>query len=949
MASSAPKSQQDMVPTTAPVESPWSRTVEEVLAELEVSPEQGLDQREAAHRLLAYGPNQLREAKRASVWEITVRQFKSLIVGLLVAAAAVSFLFHEYIEGLAIVVVLVINAVLGFVSELRALRSMEALRQLGRVQVRVRRDSELVEIGAETLVPGDIVWLEGGDMIAADLRLVESSKLQVDESILTGESLPVMKRSEPLSVDAPLVDRQNMLFKGTASTRGSATAVVVATGMATALGQIAQLVEEAEEETTPLERRLSELGTRLIGITLAIAALTTIAGILSGKEIFLMVETGIALAVAAIPEGLPIVATMALARGMWRMARRNALINRLSAVETLGATSLVMTDKTGTLTENQMTVRRFALATGSVEVSGEGLSSHGQFSVDGEVVDPQQTPGLREALRVAVLCNNASVRSAAGDDGEWDKRAAGGLPDGGDKLDEGDELTGVGDPLEVALLVAGLKAGIDRTVLAAELPEDQEEAFDSVTKMMATYHRLGGAGVVDGLRGGEAAGYLVVVKGAAEEVLDACTSLLVGDTAQPMSNEEKQGWLRRNEKMARDGLRVLAMAQKKVASLEQRPYESLTFVALVGLLDPPRKEVRSAIAACRQAGMRVVMVTGDQPATAENIAEAIGLVIEGEGDVLVGRDLGDIEELPAERQHELLGVDIFARVDPKQKLDLIALHQAAGSVVAMTGDGVNDAPALKKADIGVAMGLGGTQVAQEASDMVLTDDSFSSIVAAVQQGRIIFGNIRKFVFYLLSCNVSEIMIIGGAAAAKVPLPILPLQILFLNLVTDVFPALALAMGEGDPKVMEKPPRDAREPLLTRRHWLGIGGFGLLITIAVLAALGLALRALGFDTERAVTVSFLTLAVAQLWHVFNLREIGSTLTRNEIVHNRWIWGALAICALLLLAAIYLPGFSSVLHTVDPGLAGWAVVLAMSLAPTLAGQIWIAIASDRPGAN
>jgi Ca2+-transporting ATPase len=915
------------------VESPWCRPAEEILAELEVSAEQGLGRREAERRLLAYGPNQLRETRRASVWEITLRQFKSLIVGLLVAAAAVSFLFHEYIEGLAIVVVLLINAVLGLVSELRALRSMEALRQLGRVQVRVRRENSLIEIGAEDLVPGDIVWLEGGDMIAADLRLVEASKLEVDESILTGESLPVSKKVEPLSADTPLVDRQNMLFKGTATTRGSATGVVVATGMATALGQIAQLVEEAEEETTPLERRLGELGTRLIGITLAIAALTTIAGILSGKEVFLMVETGIALAVAAIPEGLPIVATLALARGMWRMARRNALINRLSAVETLGATSLILTDKTGTLTENQMTVRRFALATGDVEVSGEGLSSRGQFSLDGNVVEGWRTPGLREALRISVLCNNAAIRAPAS--GEED-------------------LAGIGDPLEIALLVAGLKAGIDRPALAADFPEEQEEAFDSVTKMMATYHRLDSAAaagsptdhaVQEGPPDGNPGSYLVVVKGAAEEVLDACSSLLVGDTTQPMSAGEKQGWLRRNEQMARDGLRVLAMAQKQVASLSQRPYEDLTFVGLVGLLDPPRNEVRSAIAACRQAGMRVVMVTGDQPATAENIAEAIGLVAEGEHEVLVGRDLGDIEKLPQERQRELLEADIFARVDPKQKLDLIALHQAAGSVVAMTGDGVNDAPALKKADIGVAMGLGGTQVAQEASDMVLTDDSFSSIVAAVQQGRIIFGNIRKFVVYLLSCNVSEILIIGGAAAVEVPLPILPLQILFLNLVTDVFPALALAMGEGDPGVMQQPPRDAREPVLTRRHWLGIGGFGLLITIAVLVSLGWAIRGLGFATERAVTVSFLTLAVAQLWHVFNLREIGSTLTRNEIVRNPWIWGALVLCALLLLAAIYLPGFSTVLRTVDPGLAGWGVVLTMSLAPTLVGQIWLAIASRR----
>jgi Ca2+-transporting ATPase len=854
----------------------------------------GLTSAEARGRLERFGPNTLRAAKRRSVWLIIAGQFKSLIVALLAGAALLSFAFGEWLEGIAIIAVIVINAGIGFLTELRAVRSMEALSRLGSVKTRVRRDGGITEVPAENLVPGDAVLLEGGDIVTADIRLVSASKLQADESALTGESLPVSKGTEPVGADAPLAERSDMLYKGTAVTRGMAEGLVVATGMQTELGNITTLVEEAEEEATPLEERLDQLAHRLIWVTLAIAALITAAGILTGKKFFLMIETGIALAVAAIPEGLPIVATIALARGMWRMARRNAVINRLSAVETLGATTVIFTDKTGTLTENRMTVTSIVLDSGEVTVHGE--SGPEAFTREGRVVDTSADAVLTDALLVAALCNNASLH--------------------------GEEP--VGDPLEVALLVAAAKAGIDRMELEARMPEVREEAFDSDVKMMATVNETD-------------AGYRYAIKGAPEAVLAGCTAVLTAEGARPLDMETKRLWLERNDGMAEKGLRVIALATKTGRSKEDAPYENLSFIGLVGLLDPERSDVRESIERCGGAGIRVIMVTGDQAVTARNIGVSVGLVDEGKAQVVPGGDLENIEALAEGERMRFIEAPIFARVSPKQKLDLISIHQEDGAIVAMTGDGVNDAPALKKADIGVAMGRRGTQVAREAADMVLKDDAFSTIVTAVEQGRIIFGNIRKSILFLLSCNVSEVMIVALASLANAPLPILPLQILFLNLVTDVFPALALAVGEGEPGIMKKPPRDTREPVLTRGHWVEIGWYGFAITVAVLVAFGLSLAYFRWGEARAVTVAFLTLAFAQLWHIFNMREGGSGFIRNEVTRNPFAWGSLALCTGLLLMAVYVPGLSAVLRVTDPGTEGWILIVAMSLAPWAAGQL------------
>jgi Ca2+-transporting ATPase len=902
------------------MKQPWTKSAEEVLGELDVSAEQGLSSSEVEKRREEHGWNRLSSAERRSVWQILLEQFKSLIVLLLVVAAVLSFAFGDWIEGLAVVIVIFINAAIGFVTELRAVRSMEALQDMGSVEAKVRREGQVHEVGAKKLVPGDIVLFRGGDIVTADLRLLEASKLQANESALTGESVPVGKRMDVLDAETPLAERANMLFKGTAVTRGNGEGVVVATGMETELGKISSLVEEAEEEITPLEKRLDRLGHNLIWVTLGLAVLVALSGIISGKDIRLMLETAVALAVASVPEGLPIVATVALARGMYRMAQRNALVNRLSAVETLGATNVILTDKTGTLTENQMTVSRLVLASGPIQVSGEGLEIEGEFQAASEAeasetqVDPTNHEALRQALRVGMLCNNASLNQQSSSE----------TPEA------------VGDPMEVALLVAGAKAGMQRDDVLNRMPEVREVAFDPEVKMMATFHE-------DAQSSNGSENYYVAVKGSPEAVLEVCSHIFKdgsGDSAfraKELGDEDRQHWLEQNDAMAEKGLRVLALAMKKTEDSEEDPYTALTFLGLIGLLDPPREEVRGSIETCKKAGVRVVMATGDQPVTARNIAHAVGLTENTQVDVVRGQDFGEIEDMDKEAQERLLKTDIFARVSPAQKLDLIALHQDAGAIVAMTGDGVNDAPALKKADIGVAMGQRGTQVAREAADMVLEDDAFSSIVAAIEQGRAIFNNIRKFVLYLLSCNISEVLVVALASVINMPLPIRPLQILFLNLVTDVFPALALGVGEGDPHIMQRPPRDPDEPIMTRYHWMLLGGYGMLITASVLGALALALTWLKLDTDRAVTISFLTLASAQLWHVFNMRDRGSDFFNNGIVRNPYIWGAVGLCIGLLLLAVYMPFLADLLSIARLNAKEWILALGMALIPWAVGQL------------
>jgi Ca2+-transporting ATPase len=569
---------------------------------------------------------------------------------------------------------------------------------------------------------------------------------------------------------------------------------------------------------------------------------------------------------------------------MWRMARQNALIERLSAVETLGATTVILTDKTGTLTENRMTVRRVWVPSGEIDTGDMVSGSAG----DAETIPLRDDPQLRCLLEIAVLCNDASLGHTADEDS--------------------------GDPMERALLRAGRLAGLERSALRRSSPPVHKHAFDAAAKMMATVHRRGDH-------------YFFAVKGAPEAVLASAKHVVSDDGKLAMDETARSEWLQRVEHLGHHGLRVLACAMKDAASPDVPPFENLTFVGLIGLEDPARADVPHAIRACRQAGIRVVMVTGDHAVTARSIGRAVGLgdiaprVVEG----------ADLARLASADRGELLQANIFARVSPAEKLELVRAYQAAGEIVAMTGDGVNDAPALKRADIGVAMGLRGTDVAREAAAMILLDDSFPTIVTAIHEGRVIFGNIRRFVAYLLSCNLSEIMVVGLAILSTLPLPILPLQILYLNLVTDVFPAFALAMGEGEGNVMQRPPRDPREPILGRAQWIAIVMQGITLTAGAFGALMLSHLWLGLDERSVVTVTFLTLAFAQLWHVFNMRDPDSPLIRNEVTRNPWVWGSLLLCTVLLVTPAYLPPLAHVLHLVQPDLGMWIVILVASLAP------------------
>ncbi|WP_290891687.1 HAD-IC family P-type ATPase [Hoeflea sp.] len=887
------------------LEDAHARTVEDIAAHFGTDAARGLDPAQAAERLKSHGPNRLRRQKTRSILSILAHQFQSVLVWLLAAAALMSFALGEFAEGGAIFVVLILNGGIGFFTEISAARSMEALMRIADVKTRVRRGGQARMIDAHGLVPGDVVILDAGDVVTADLRIVKASNLQADESVLTGESLPVTKSADAVSGDAVLGDRFSMAFKGTAITQGSGEALVVATGMDTEIGRISNLVQTAESEAAPLERRLDLLGHRLVWLTLGLAALTIGAGILRGHDLVAMIQTGVALAVAAVPEGLPVVATLSLARGMWRMSQRNAVITRLSSVETLGATTVILTDKTGTLTENRMTAVRYLLDGHDARLEGRDGERHFINAAAGTRLDPAADEALMWAIRVGGLCTNA-------------------------ELGDGSKEGRTGDPMELALLQAVGTAGLMHADLLETYPEIREHAFDPVAKMMATVH-------ADGDR------YLIAVKGAPESVIDSAAQVMGQSGTHPLDEAARRRWKMRSSKAAQEGLRLLGLAMKHSRQDDAGPYTGLTLVGLVCLADPVREDVPPAIAASRAAGVRVIMLTGDHAGTAAAIAREAGL---GDGDLTVieGSELAgiDADTVSDQVRERVLGADVFARVAPETKLTLVSIYQQAGHVVAMTGDGVNDAPALKKADIGIAMGKRGTQVAQEAAHMVLRDDKFATIIMAMRQGRVIFDNIRKFVVYLMSCNVSEVLVVGLAVGIGLPIPLLPLQILFLNLVTDVFPAFALGLGRGDGNVMRKPPRDPGESILGGAHWIQIGVLGTAITIATLSAFLLSLSWLKLDSAAAVTVAFLTLALAQLWNVFNMRDPDSGLFNNDVTRNPYVWGALALCLGLTGLALWLPQLADLLGLPDPGNRGLALAFAASLTPLALGQLWLALA-------
>lgn len=856
--------------------------VEAVVAELAVDPAQGLTSGEAATRLERHGPNKLAEEKKRGWPSMLLGQFKSPIVLLLVVAAVLSFLFKEWLDGIAILVVLLINGVIGFFMEYQADRAMSSLKKLVSVQARVLRDDREVEIDQAVIVPGDVLVLEAGDMVPADARIVHAAKVQVDESALTGESMPVEKRTAEVPAEAILAERSSMLYKATFLTNGNARAVVVATGMNTELGRIAHLVQSADQAATPLEKRLEEFSRKLIKFTVALVVVIFIAGLIHGQPWMEMLETSIALAVAAIPEGLPIVATMALAQGMLRMARQNVIVKRLSAVETLGGTDVICTDKTGTLTENKISVVRIVTPLGTT--------------------DTTLPPGKEDDRAMAIVrstaihCNTATLVA--------------------------------GDPLETGLLRFALRNGEDVETIRRALPKLKEEPFSAETRIMATLHRA-------------ERGYVVHAKGAAEELLGRCTGIVTREGEGVLDDLTRMEWVAQAEVLAHSGLRMIAAAYRTADKEDVDLTRDLVFAGLIGMMDPARPEVAPAIAECHQAGIRVVMITGDHPATAQSIAAQLGIGEAGRTCVVNGRDVPSMERMSTAMKEEIAAANVFARVSPRQKLDLVTLLQERGHVVGMTGDGLNDAPALKKADIGIAMGLRGTQVSQDVADMVLKDDSFTSVVRAIRQGRIIFENIRRVVIYLLSCNLSELLVIAVASVLGLHFQLFPLQILFINLVTDVLPALALGVISDGPAIMLQPPRPASVPIIDRNRWKAVVLYSMVIAAASISAVLVSHftvhRTETWNPQLCNNILFFTLICCQLLHVFNMGASGTSFFRSEVMRSRLVWAALAACAIILIGLYEVPVVRGVLNVHPLSLADLAIMLGAAITSLLLIQL------------
>lgn len=832
-----------------------SLEISEVLKILEVNPNCGISENEALERRKMYGKNILREFKRITLFEILIRQLKSVVVLLLILACLLSLFLKNPIEAFAIFIVILINTLIGFFTELKATRSMEALSKIGKSSEVVLRNAKLKKVYSDELVVSDIVILQAGDIVAADMRLIESSNLKINESSFSGESLPVEKNSKLIVNSNEIMDSKNMLFRGSSLVSGSAKAVVTNVGMNTEIGKIADLTYQTVDEQTPLEIKLDILGKRLIQVAFIMSFFVALFGIVSGRDLFLMLEVGIALTIAAIPEGLPIVATIALAKGMMIMAKKNALINRLCAVETLGTTTTIFSDKTGTLTENKMTVTAIY------------LNTFEEYLVDVNLKLPK-TQSFTKCIEVAILCNNASI------------------------LEEK-----IGDTMEVALLDFGEKVNVTKNNLEKAYPRVKEYAFDFQMRMMGTVHKQFNS-------------FFVAIKGALEEVLKISTKILIDNEEKEFSQNTKNEWILLNDKITFQGARVLAFATKQINSIDENPYEEITFLGIFAIKDPAVSGIESSIDQCHQAGINVIMLTGDHPGTALNIAKKVHIIDENSNLVITG---SEFEKFKSSLDvMKLKECRVFARVSPRQKLELIDLYQSDGEIVAMTGDGVNDAPALKKADIGISMGGRGTQVAKEASDIILKDDKFSSIVAAIFQGRVIYNNIKVFVIYLISCNMSEVLSVGLASISNLPLPIKPLHILFLNLVTDVFPALALGLGKGDKGFLHRPPRNPREQIITFHNWIKIVFYGLVITISVLSILIYSIYYLKVNYQKAVTMSFFTIAFAQLFHVFNMREVHTKFFRNDITKNIYVWLAIIICTLLMFSTLYINSFKEIMN-------------------------------------
>jgi Ca2+-transporting ATPase len=855
---------------------------EAVEKELSTSLSRGLDDKEAVKRLERYGYNEIEQKKRKTILQMYIDQFKDFMIIILIIAAVISGFLGELIDAVVILMIVILNAVLGVVQENKAEESLAALKRMSAPSAKVLRNGRYDVIPARMLVPGDVVILETGDLVPADIRITKALNLKVQEAALTGESVPVEKDESPLSMkNVPLGDRVNMGYSGSLVTYGRGEGIVVGTGMDTEVGKIAKMIQSVEEVETPLKKKLQVLG-KVLGIAaLAICAVIFIVGVAYGKEIFEMFLTSVSLAVAAIPEGLPAIATIVLAIGVQRMVRRNAIVRRLPSVETLGSATVICSDKTGTLTLNKMTVERL-------------FYNSRVYSVNKDIGYLDNGEHLRLLVTTGVLCNDSKLK----------------------ETDEG--IVALGDPTETALVDLGLKVGINKEQLEAGQPRVDEVPFDSKRKLMTTVHALESR-------------YRVYTKGAVEELLKISDSILLDGKVVKLE-QHRDTILKINEEMARDALRVLGMAYKDIRDLSrgsgEQAYENdLTFIGMMGMIDPPRPEAKEAVALCKRAGIKPVMITGDHSVTAVVIARDLDILNEGE-EAVTGAELEDISDRDLEERVDRISV--YARVSPEHKVRIVRAWQARGQIVAMTGDGVNDAPALKIADIGAAMGIVGTDVSKEASDMVLTDDNFATVVAAVEEGRVIFANILKAIQFLLSCNVGEILTLFVATMLNWHEPLLPIHILWVNLVTDSLPALALGVDPAEKNIMDRKPRNPEKNIFDKGMITRIIYQGIMVGALTLAAFV-------FGSQRSLeagrTMAFTVLALSQLVHAFNVRSNRQSVFKVGLLSNRYLLGAVALSALLVFAVLEVPLLASVFKVTALGAAEWRMVGMLSLAPVV----------------
>jgi Ca2+-transporting ATPase len=900
-------------------------TAEEVVAGLGSDQRRGLSGQEASARLQRYGPNELETEKPVPAWRRFLAQFQDVLVILLLVATAISVGLWVYerdtalpYEGLAIFAIVLLNGILGYVQEARAERAVAALQAMSANEATVLRDGERRSLPATELVPGDIILVEEGDTIPADARLIESTALQTMEASLTGESLPESKDVAPVEEEAGLGDRRNMIFSGTAATYGRGKAVVTATGMHTELGNIAGLLRRTEDEATPLQEELDRVGKLLGGIVLVIAAVivTTILlveGIRDFSAFLDVLIFGVALAVAAVPEGLPAIVTTTLALGVRRMAQRNAIVRKLPAVETLGSATVIASDKTGTLTKNEMTVRTIVTASGRADLGGTGYAPEGDLQRDSRLVEDEALHAeVERALRAADLANNATLSH---NDGRWSVQ---------------------GDPTEGALIVAARKVGLTQEALDARFERVGEVPFSSERKLMSTVHK-------DADKPERVAAF---AKGAPDVLVPRCSHELVGNEARPLTDERREEIRATNETLAGEALRTLGVAFRSLspetldAEINDAIETDLVFLGLVGMIDPPREEAKEAVARAKGAGIRPVMITGDHPQTAAAIARELNITQDERA--ITGPELEKLDDEALERT--VRECSVYARVNPEHKLRIVDALQKNGDVVAMTGDGVNDAPALKTADIGVAMGITGTDVSKEAADMVLTDDNFASIVAAVEEGRSIFANIQKFLRFLLSSNIGEVLtvflgvvlagvigLVAGGGEGALVLPLLATQILWINLITDGAPALALGLDPVDPDVMNRPPRPKGSGVITRRMWFGIAFVGIIMAAGTLLVLDFGLpggliQGSG-DLTYARTMAFTTLVLFQLFNAANARS-DERSAFHRLFRNPWLRGALVLSLALQILVVYAPFLQPAFGTVGLGLGDWLVCVAVA---------------------